>query len=58
VERAPDEVVTLARGSHALERADDEVTLRWGDHLPRPDRAAPTGTLLGNLSRRAWKPER
>lgn len=49
----PEGVITLASGSHNLQMPDtvqpdtvQEVTLRWGDHLYRPDDAAPEGLLF------------
>lgn len=47
-EARPGEVVTLARGPHRLRLGDGaaEVTLRWGDHLFRPDTPPPEGPLF------------
>lgn len=44
----PGEVVTLAPGAHRLRliEAPAEVTLRWGDHLYRPEAPPPEGPLF------------
>ena len=45
IPHAPDSVVTLARGMTAV-RADAGAVLRWGDHLARPQTAAPDGPFF------------
>ena len=44
----PDDFVTLAKGTHhiGMLSADANVTLRWGNHLYRPQEAAPEGPLF------------
>ena len=47
----PGDVVTLDSGPHRLRLPDgvDEVTLRWGDDLFRPDAPAPEGRLFNGF---------
>lgn len=44
---AEGDTIDLARGTSVLEARSDAL-LRWGDHLPQPSMAAPTGAMMSN----------
>ena len=48
---APGTALRLERGVHTIAAPDGpaDVTLRWGDHLYRPDEPPPNGLLYGRL---------
>jgi hypothetical protein len=48
VRREPGDTLTLEQGSHTIRAAGEaeEVVLRWGDHLYRPDEPAPKAPLF------------